>query len=63
MAAEFICLECGEPIVIVNANEPPEFRLCALCLTQPGWFRDPHARAAIAPHHDGREAWEREVRP
>lgn len=61
MAAEFTCVECGRHVVAICEEKPPEFRLCAACLTVPGWFRCVHMRTFLCADHDGVEAWERDV--
>jgi hypothetical protein len=45
---EFDCIECGRHIVrlAAPADQP---KLCAACITMPGWFRDPKLRAIIDP--------------
>lgn len=60
MAAEFACVECGQPVIRLGVAEPPEFRFCAACLTVPGWFRCARMRTFLRADHDGVEAWERE---
>jgi hypothetical protein len=58
LATEFDCSECGRHIVVI-AGEVNEARLCASCLTPPGWFREPAIRAILDPEHDGPKACER----
>ena len=50
-AVEFICAECGRPIVAYGA--PPGTRLCATCLALPWWFEDARLRCAFEPD----DAW------
>lgn len=51
---EFDCVECGRHI-IVFASPWRDTQLCAICISTPGWFRDPRLREIIDPDHDGRE--------
>lgn len=60
MAAEFTCCECGRDVISLGEEKPPEFRLCAACLTVPGWYRCARMRAFLCADHDGREPWERQ---
>lgn len=56
MPREFVCCECGRPIIQIIREEPgKESPLCAHCLMVPGWFRNPALRDVMDPSHDGRE--------
>jgi hypothetical protein len=47
MTREFICAECGTPIwsaIPLTATQP---RLCATCISLPGWFEDPELRRIL----------------
>lgn len=50
---EFDCIECGRHIIQFCGPSP--MKLCAACLTIPGWYRDPRLRAVLDPDHDGRD--------
>lgn len=45
---EFDCAECGTHIVAL-CDPDPRRKLCAHCITIPGWFRDPQLLELIAP--------------
>lgn len=45
---EFDCCECGRHIIVL-AGPLPDLRLCAACMTIPGWLDIPAFRAVIDP--------------
>lgn len=57
MPREFVCCECGRPVISLIRREPESYApLCAHCLTIPGWFRVAAMRRIIDRRHSGREA-------
>lgn len=50
MPAEFDCDDCGQHIVALALDVPPNPALCAECVHLPGWFEDPVLRKMLAPY-------------
>ena len=61
MTDEFDCCECGRHIIVVVGVIPDRLSLCAVCISMPGWFRDPRLREILDADHDGLEVCEREA--
>jgi hypothetical protein len=53
---EFDCTECGRRIIRFGLNPAFElsgvFKLCGICITLPGWFRDPELRVRLDPDYN-----------
>lgn len=49
MSEEFDCCECGRHIIRFIPEPPGLVKLCAQCITLPGWFNDPELVAILDP--------------
>ena len=45
---EFVCTECGQPIVMVGGRS--EFCICMTCMMLPGWHLIPTLRKRLGPN-------------
>jgi hypothetical protein len=51
ISGEFKCVECHRHIVQV-AGPVNQFHLCAMCMSLPGWSKDPILRKQLDPGLD-----------